>query len=83
MAARGPRLQGILQVDGLHIRRHAAHVDAPRLDRRQLRARCCPEVVEGWVKVGEGYVGLFYDFHRLMHSENKKLLNLCMEILDW
>jgi hypothetical protein len=52
MAARGPRLQGILQVDGLHIRRHAAHVDAPRLDRRQLRARCCPEVVEGWVTVG-------------------------------
>ena len=29
MAARGPRLQGILQVDGLHIRRRAAHVDAP------------------------------------------------------
>ena len=38
-----PRLQGILQVDGLHIHRHAAHVDAP-----------CPErwllsLVEGWL----------------------------------
>ena len=32
----GPRLQGILQVDGLHIRRHAAHVDAPP-GRRQMR----------------------------------------------
>ena len=57
----------------------AGHVCSTRGEHDTWSLKGC----EGWVKVGEGYVGWIYDFHRLMHSENKQMLNLGMEIPNW